>query len=172
MSQPAAIAGSLVDAKNIAVHKTVRLSIDIPAEQGAAVIAAFGWPTMAAPVAVAVARLNTGKEVVPDIRQGQALAESPDGRNKNGAGEKRSWSDLSLAQQAGIRCAEVAFQKFLRETGDMQSCNTADDAATYVRFICGVGSRREIENSLAARTKWQDLETRYQVWLQDVEIAR
>ncbi len=56
--RPAVIAGNLVDAKNVNTHKVFRLVIDVPAEHAVRVIEAFGWPTMAAPVPVAVARLS------------------------------------------------------------------------------------------------------------------
>lgn len=166
MSAPAAIAGSLVDARNVSSHKSFRLVIDIPAEQAMLAIEAFGWPTMAAPVAVAIARMTVGggRKDAPIAASAFTVAPS---ETASATPSKRAWSDLSLAQQAGIRCSEPAFQKFLRDIGDMKECNTADDAATYVRFICGVGSRRDIENNLAARAKWVDLETRYQVWLTD-----
>src|ERR1019366_2338507 len=59
MNEPAAIIASLVDVRNIAEHSSVVLKIHVPQERALEVIAAFGWPTGANPVAVAIARLDT-----------------------------------------------------------------------------------------------------------------
>src|SRR6476646_5225398 len=109
MTTPPAIEGQLVDAKNIAVHKTVRLSIDVPAELGAKVIEMFGWATMANPVPVAIAKLN------PSVQAPQpepAITAKPNG--------KKAWHELSPAQQAGIHCNDRFFWQFLREKGESE----------------------------------------------------
>ena len=157
MTEARAITGQLVDAKNIAVHKSMRLSIDVPAEMGAEIVKLFGWPTMAQPVPVAVARLAEPAQI-------EAQAESqPDG-------ERRRWASLSLAQQAGIRCGEPAFQKFLREHGQSQ---VSDDkgAAAYVRLCCGVRSRADLDTKAAAGRLWRDLNTRFETWMREPVVA-
>jgi hypothetical protein len=88
----AAIFGSLVDLKNVNAHKSIRLTIDIPAEQAAEVVAIFGWPTMAAPVPVALARMVGNLE--------------------------RKAPPPSLAQQAGALCASPIFQAFAGVAGE------------------------------------------------------
>ena len=82
----AAMFGSLVDIKNVNAHRCARLTIDVPAEHAAEIVAMFGWPTMADPVPVAVARMAGGWE------------------------KKET---RSLAQQAGALCANAVFQIFL-----------------------------------------------------------
>ena len=82
----AAMFGSLVDIKNVNSHKSVRLTIDIPAEQAPEVVEMFGWPTQAQPLPVAIARMAGGWE------------------------KKET---RSLAQQAGALCANAVFQVFL-----------------------------------------------------------
>ena len=82
----AAMFGSLVDLKNVNSHKSVRLTIDIPAEQASGVVEMFGWPTQAQPVPVAIARMAGGWE------------------------KKET---RSLAQQAGALCANAIFQVFM-----------------------------------------------------------
>ena len=64
MTKPAAIYGSLVDLRNVGVHKSLRLTVEVPAELAAQVIEAFGWPTHAAPVPIAMARMN---DVLPPL---------------------------------------------------------------------------------------------------------
>ena len=57
MNKPAAIMGSLVDARNVATHKCLRLVIDVPAEQAEHIISVLGWPTQVNPIPVAVGRV-------------------------------------------------------------------------------------------------------------------
>ena len=137
--QPAAIEASLVDVRNVATHKVVRLELHVPAEQAPQVMDLFGWPTMVAPVPVALARLNgSAKEPEPK--------------------EQRRWEDLKLSMQAGIRCEEVAFQKFL-------GVNGFEEAAKLVRRICEVDSRAGLNTDTEAAKRWRDIESQYQAWL-------
>lgn len=103
------------------------------------------------------------EEVVPDTKRERHALPAQD---KNRAGDgKRSWHELSPAQQAGIRCSEASFQAFLREEGDA-TCDNADRAATYVRFVCGVDSRSDLNAAgSVARLKWRDMEAKFQAWL-------
>ena len=148
--KPAAIMASLVDVRNISAHKCVRLEVHVPAEQAGAVLAAFGWPTMADPVPVAIARLVPEK-AASEPRKGE---ETP----------KRAWSDLPPAQQAGIRCNEPAFWRFLGTIceGDIL---TELDAACEVRRRCGVASRSEILPARRLEQRWNLIESAYQAWL-------
>lgn len=158
MSAPAAIQAQLVDVRNVSSHKCVRLEIHVPAEQAGDVMAAFGWPTMADPVPVALARLIDG--ITPDNRH----AEYP-------KGERRAFSDLPYAQQAALRCQELQFREFLVETGRLRLLNaTPDDFAEVVREICGVKSRADIGKGPNDRSandsgfKWRTLDAEYFAW--------
>lgn len=70
----------------------------------------------------------------------------------------REWIALSPSQQAGIRCNEARFQKFI-------DAIDADAAADYVRLFCGVLSRSEIKPDTTAAVRWAHLERDYQAWL-------
>lgn len=61
-NRPAILAGSLVDVRNIGVHKSVRLTIHVPQELAMRVFECFGWPTGATPVSVAIARFDEMKK--------------------------------------------------------------------------------------------------------------
>lgn len=50
MSKPIAITGNLVNIRNI--DKCVALTIHLPRERSAEIVAAFGWPTMVARTAL------------------------------------------------------------------------------------------------------------------------
>lgn len=81
--------------------------------------------------------------------------------------ERRSWGDLPPAQQAGIRCAEPAFWRFLNETSsEADVIDNADKAATYVRLICGIESRAELTGDHRARLIWRDLDSKYRAWME------
>lgn len=60
MTKLAAIEGQLVGIKNVSTHKSACLTIHVPEEYALKVIEAFGWPTMVAPVHVAIARMGDG----------------------------------------------------------------------------------------------------------------
>jgi hypothetical protein len=154
MSAPAAIQAQLVDVRNVSSHKCVRLEIHVPAEQAGDVMAAFGWPTMADPVPVALARLVEDARVKPEQVK-----------------EHRSFSDLPLAQQAALRCQETQFQEFLVGTNRLCLLNaTKDDVADVVRQLCGVQSRADIGKGPNDRStndsgfKWRALDAEYYAW--------
>ena len=144
MSAPAAISASLVDVRNVAQHKCVRLEIHVPAEQAGLVLAAFGWPTSVDPVPVAIARLDLSK----------AVSDAPEKPNS----PPRNFADLPAPQQAALRCNDPNFQKFLVSDGD------AEKAANRVRLICHVKSRSELATNADARAKWIELDDAFYRW--------
>lgn len=153
MSKRAAIAGSLVDVKNVNVHKSVRLIIDVPAELATTVIEAFGWPTQVNPVSVAVARLDLSNTEKPS-KPAQSFATMPSG------------------QQAGMLCSDPTFRNFLAEHGDWQGTPLdAETAAHYVRTHCGVSSRSEIDKNATAKTLWRDLVEDFRGWQRALEVV-
>lgn len=155
MSDPAIIQGALVDAKNINVHKSIRLSIDVPAEQGALIVEAFGWPTMAEPVTVAVARLK------PEAVQ-EAAPASPK--------TKREFKSLPAPQQAGIMANDKRFWSYLREWHQREA-DSEEQAAGHIRSICGVDSRSEFKTGNPALQRWNMLASGYLAWLEKERIG-
>jgi len=151
MSKPAAIMASLVDVRNIAAHKCVRLELHVPVEQASLVMAAFGWPTVADPVPVAIARLVEPDATSEPASEGQRTA--------------RHWRQVKPPQQAGIRCDEKAFQRFLSERYD--AIETTGGAAECVRDICGVSSRSDIGATDGSARAWRELDGEYQFWLRN-----
>lgn len=156
MSEPAAITAQLVDVRNVAAHKSVRLELHVPAEQAGLVMAAFGWPTMADPVPVALARLHSPAEPI-------AKPESPK--------ERRPFSELPYSQQAAMRCREADFQKFCADRYVVlwrnligRGASPTDAAADILRDVCSVISRTEIEAGTAAGKTWEVLEADYFAW--------
>lgn len=156
MSEAAIIQGALVDAKNVAAHRCVRLSIDVPAELGASIVKAFGWPTMAEPVSVAVARLAVVKEEEAERVEAPPALPVPKG--------KRRFEDMPPATQAALTCQEPRFWAWLREERKAD-CGNEDEAAEFVREFCEVPSRADIRADNRAGSRWQWLCSAYRGWL-------
>lgn len=152
MTNEAVIQGSLVDVRNVNTHKCARMIVDVPSEDVLKVVAAFGWPTMANPVPVAVARLEPSA-----LRQ--QLKESVEIERKK---EPREWSTLKRSQQAGIACSDPGFWNFMsRVTG--RAASSAEDAATCVRQFCGVNTRADFDTYPDKGERWDHLYSEYQL---------
>ena len=172
MGKPAAIAGSLVDAKNIHSHKALRLIIEVPAEHAPRVFEAFGWPTMASPVPVAVARLNeTAQPSAPEGAGGTAetaAKPSPDTI-------RQKWNDLRPSQQAALRCNDPEFHRFLSRTAPLYwrqfAGGAVDRAAQVVRSHTNVRSRREFDTDPDAAKRWHALDAEFWAWQRDPRRA-
>lgn len=142
------IAGDYADLKTVKTRSVVQIVIECPIEEGETVVHMFGFPQPGKPVKVAIARLADANII-------------------EGTTAHKHWDELPLSQQAGIRCNEESFQRFLREDGG-SNVNTTDEAATYVRMICGVNTRAALVSNQDAARKWRDLDARFQGWLQGV----
>lgn len=151
MTAPAlVIQGSLVDAKNVSTHKCVRLSIDVPAELGAQIVKTFGWPTMAEPVAVAVARLN-----------GAATVET---KEPEAPKERQKFSRLRPSAQAALLCEKPAFRLFIKEQFVGGEIDDDEAAAAFVRTYCNVPSRRDLDREPSAAQLWFGLRDKFDAW--------
>lgn len=166
MQKPAAIAAQLVDVRNVGMHKVVKLTVHVPEEQAGLVFEAFGWPTTSNPVPVALARLQeSGGSRAP--ARGAGHATSPEGTSDPASPRstrpKQSWHDMSPAQQAGVLCNDLAFQRFLFEHCHVTKAG-ADEAAGAIRYICNVKSRSDIASDSYAQERWRSLVADYRVW--------
>lgn len=159
------VSGALVDAKNVGVHKSLRLIIDIPQEQAMEVIKKLGWPTMASPIPVAIARLNPEnvKEVMPET-PARTLDTSPASETTPARAKNR------YAKKAGILCNDPAFWTYLADVqciafyGATTDKEKVDIAANFVRITCGVISRADILPNTRAATTFDMLENDFVLW--------
>lgn len=93
---------------------------------------------------------------------------SPDSHDADGVvwdeapQDQSKWSTLSPVQQAGIRCNDPVFHRFLTESG--HPCHSAVDAAGHVRLICGVTTRALLSSNQEALAKWQSLDGKFIAW--------
>lgn len=162
MIEKAVFQGDYVDIKFIKGRKVAQIWIEIPIEGGAEFIKAFGAPVPDKIVPVAMARL------LPQSDLKEKLRESIEHEK-----HKRSWNEMSSAQQAGIACNEKSFWRFLSEqyTAPLESVENAEAAAVLIRFVCGVTSRSQIDSDRSSRLAWRDLYSNYRAWLQAPEQA-
>lgn len=157
MTEPAAIKGTFSDYKLIKTRKVIQIIVEVPVEQQAQVFAALGYPMPDSETWVGVARLDPEKvKVRPDT------PEKP----------RRPFHDLPLSQQAGIRCGDEKFVAWLEDASPAawraakNYSNDADIAAVVVRFICGVGSRADLDKTEAdgPRQIWKKLNAEYEIF--------
>lgn len=130
MSDAAVFKGTIGALRTIGGRKVIAVTVEVPIEEQSTVakIAEHGaW--------IAVARI--------------AQEDAPKPAQK----EKRRWETLSVGEQAGIRCGESDFQRWL-------GVNNADEAATELRRLFNVSSRRDIR-----APAWEQHEHEYQLWL-------
>lgn len=152
---PRAIDGDYADFKIIRTRNTVQIVVEVPLERGDDVVKLFGLPNPGKPQRVALALLVQPQPETP------ASPVQLDSRRK--------WPDMKLAQQAGIRCSEPAFHKYLQENG--HPCADADAAAVNVRLICGIHSRAELDTNPSAGRKWRELDAAFDAWMHAPEVA-
>lgn len=117
--------------------------------------------------------LGTGKYgqrfmavLVPVTDEGEAIA--ADAPEK----PRQSWAEMPRTKQAAIRCGETRFQDWLANEyitlwtdavfEGAAGCTDLEITAQVVRRICGVKSRRDLDNAHHAKL-WDDLETQYRV---------
>ena len=153
MTNTAAFSGSYCDMRFVKSRKVAQIVVEIPIEQAAAFVAAFGAPDPAKECPVALARL------VAEPKQ---------------EASKRRFGELPASQQAAMRCNEVGFQKFIvqrlrdakRPIPDDES--DADRAARYVREWCCVDSRSHIKAGRFTGDRWKELDDAYFGWQRGV----
>lgn len=93
--------------------------------------------------------------------------------------DRDKWRDLGPAKQAGMRCKEPAFWKYLEEItnqyvhgpikpddDDFLPVNNEAEAAETVRNLCGVETRADLgrPGHSEARIEWHKLDHAYQAW--------
>ena len=77
----------------------------------------------------------------------------------------RAWQDMTLSAQAGIRCGEPEFQKWI-------GAKDAAEAAVKVRVNCGVDSRRRLNEGGDGATRWRAMDATYQRYTQMIALSQ
>lgn len=110
--------------------------------------------------ALAVAPLGTRYGIAfaqmgDDEKPVQTQPQNPPDKYAWAAKEARAWADLPFVTQAGIRCNEPEFHKYLLVAD-------ADEAAKLVQRRCGVDTRSKIIRGTPSGDAWRDIEAGYQ----------
>lgn len=161
MTGKAAISGDYTDLRFVKGRKVAQIIVEIPIEAAGQFVEAFGTPMPDRNVPVALALIDMS--VLPRIN----LQTEPPLKEQLKASvehEKRKWSELSRAQQAGIACNEQAFQRYLNEEHSYD-CSTPEKAAEAVRAICGVESRADLDIREYPGKLWDELYRHFKAWL-------
>jgi hypothetical protein len=158
MSNLAAIQAQLVDIRNVGSLKSLKLTLHVPEEHALKAIEAFGWPTGANPVPVALARLKDGVEASAPREE-----QKPASPGCVAPPARRPFDSLPLPQQAAMICDRGDFRAFLNEEFNY-ACETADDAAEAVRERCNIASRSELGRNKKAAERFIELREQYQAW--------
>jgi hypothetical protein len=158
--QPAAIQATFADFRLIKGRKQAQLVLEIPIEEADKALAVLGGiPQPQSDCWVAVARLNGSpvwKKTGPYVR-------GPEQE------EKQRWEDLKLSMQAGIRCKEQPFWRYIQEKYPEWPIENVEDVEDFVRQRCDVQSRKGLNTDEHAALRWKDLERSYQAWLKAAE---
>ena len=82
---------------------------------------------------------------------------------------RRSWDDMTPAQQAGVLCADKAFQKFMTLNTNYEPDEPT--VAQLVRNHCGVSSRAIIAKNDVSSLKWDELVSHYRAWMREPQVV-
>lgn len=146
MKNTGVIAATFSEWKMIKTRKVLQIVLELPLEQQGEVYQTLGVPLPDQEIWVAVARLDMKAGAVKQVEDMRPAAK--------------------LSQLAGILCHEGGFQRFVAEQlGDHEA--SEDNAADYIRLVCSVKSRADIDKSEFASGKFRELRASYQAWLKD-----
>lgn len=161
MSNPAAFQASYADFKLIKGRKCAQIILEVAIEAADAALEALGGvPQPHRETWVGVARIDAQPSIVrQQLEASVALIEKPEK-------ERRSWSALSYAEQAGIRCNEPDFWRFLNGSflEIRPPVTDAHGAAAAIRIYCDVKSRADIRPNTSAASIWEQLDSDYESW--------
>lgn len=78
--------------------------------------------------------------------------------------EQRTEKPKDFAAECSMKCAEPAFKKYLEERHGLEAPLTNDRAATRVRSVLAISSRRELNEDPAAAERWKQLRSDFDAW--------
>lgn len=140
-TRPVAIQGEFVELRKIDYRKVYRIYIEVPMEQGDAVIACFGglpkgqW--------IGMAPLDSAR-----VAAKPAVMAGPPAERAVHKAEPRKWREVPPSAQAGMLASDPEFQAWV-------GAATEQEAAAYIRNRCGITSRSELNTNPLALQVWQ-----------------
>jgi len=155
------------DLKVVKTRQVAQLIFEIPlADFDGAYEILGGLPNPAVERWVAIAAIAPSPIPVQqkEARAEQPRQDTPMPPSKPDGAAKRDWRDLPPAQQAGIRCDEPSFAKFLKKEFPDEWHDGQENPAECVRLICQVRSRKDLATNHRARVRWSMLDSQYEAW--------
>lgn len=144
-----ALRAAYADLKTVKTRSVCQVIFELPIEQMTQVVSLLGAPVPSNEVWVAIARLRP-----------EAVAQQP----------KAIEGPRPFSQLAAFHCGKPLFRQFLAEKLN-RSVQGPDEAASLVREICGVASRKDLDtNSIAAR-RWRDLKADFDNWMRGEDFG-
>jgi hypothetical protein len=161
------ILGSYSDLKIIKTRSVVQIVVEVPLDRGKEVTDLFGLPQPNAEIAVLVSRwdqaaADRGEPPLIELPRTPQIEHANDD-----ADDAKQRAPMTLAQSAGFLCGTPTFQQFIYEKSDgWDHRPTKDEAAEWLRSICGVASRADIkpENPVAAE-RFRKVRADYNAWM-------
>lgn len=150
MTDAAVIQGTFSDLRTVKTRNCIQMIIEVPIEQGAQIVSAFGFPQPQDAVWVAVARLDPEK-----AKASPAAPEKP----------RVPFHDRPLSVQAALTCRNPKFWEFTKNKHGWISKNE-DEAAGFVKTQCRISSRSDLDNTAYewARQHWRDINAQFEKW--------
>ena len=142
----AAIKATFSDFKHVKTRSVVQFVFELPIEQADDALRALGGlPRPSEERWCGIARLDM-KAVSEPVKE---IAAPKD---------RRPFDDLPPAMQAGIRCSDLDFIKWINASlKPLGPPLSAEDVANSVRAHCSVSSRSELNTNPEAAAKWREL---------------
>ena len=136
--QITAFRAAYADLKVVKTRQVCQFVFEVPlAEADAALEVLGGVPRPDIEVWAAIARLDPKATQSPPAAQLEAPAPEK---------EHKRFDTLPMSQQAGIRCGDQMFWRFLKEEFGLGIASD-EDAARAVRNHCGVASRADLKSN-------------------------
>lgn len=171
MTKPAAFQACFTDWKLIRGRKCVQIVFEVPIEAAdEAYHVLGGMPDPGASVWCAVARLREpGKD--GDAVESPHIGQNTITQNESCTEkvEGRAAPASRLTKQAAICCRDSRFRAFLQEHNML--AGTPEEAATAVKLICHVESRKQFVTGTPEGDRWEQLYSRYVTWRDFPEVA-
>lgn len=143
---------SIIKVANAGVHKEVRITCAMPQEHGKEFVKQC-WPTEDHPV---FAELELTEELKAESPAHAHTLNSKPSEHVPPAGVHNPYS-----RRAGILATNKAFHRFASIDGVP---DPSSYAASYIRLICGVKSRKDILPGSVAAEKFDKLSTDFAIW--------
>lgn len=145
------------DLKTVKTRSVCQVVLEMPIEALTDVVRLLGAPVPGNEVWVAVARLNLAAKAEEPAQIEHANDDMEDEPGK---------PPRPLSQVAGMLCNTPTFQQFIREKSDgWDHRPTSLEAADWLRAVCGIQSRSELNTHPVATERFKKIRANYKAWL-------